>query len=74
MVYHINKRGLLDTFTAIDIKGVLPTKVTGTRRLPLLSRAIENLQWTFQPYEADLSTFSEKMEGKFMYYALRKEK
>lgn len=26
-----NKRGLLDAIAALDIKGVLPTKVTGTR-------------------------------------------
>ena len=29
--YHKQKQGLLETFKAVDIKGVLPAKVIGTR-------------------------------------------
>lgn len=52
-------RGLLDAIAALDIKGVLPTKVTGTRWLPHLSRGIHNLPRTYKAYDAHLSTASQ---------------
>lgn len=66
MKQHRHKRGLLDAIAALDIKGVLPTKVTGTRWLPHLSRGIHNLLRTYKAYDAHLSTASHgnpKAEG-----------
>ena len=53
-----NKKGLLETISALGIKGVLPDKVTGTRWLPHLSRGIKGLLRTFLAYEAHLSSIS----------------
>ncbi len=40
--YHKQKQGLLETFKALDINGLLPPKVTGTRWLPHVSRGINS--------------------------------
>ena len=61
-----NKKGLLDSIAILHIKGVMPTKVTGTRWLPHLYRGIKNLLRTFNAFEAHLSTISHqnpKAEG-----------
>jgi hypothetical protein len=55
-----NKRGLLNTFKALNISGILPPKVTGTRWLPHLSRGLSSLVRNFTAYEAHLSTLSHK--------------
>lgn len=54
---HNNKKGLLNTFSALEIKGILPPRVTGTRWLPHLSRGLVSLR-NFKAYEAHLSTLS----------------
>ncbi|XP_060083578.1 zinc finger protein 862-like [Ylistrum balloti] len=53
-----NKSGLIKSMDAVDIKGVLPTKVTGTRWLPHLSRGIKNLLRSYKAFEAHLATIS----------------
>lgn len=61
-----NKKGLLDAIKVLDIKGVLPPKVTGTRWLAHLSRGITCLLRTFRAYEAHLCSLSHtnpKAEG-----------
>ena len=61
-----NKKGLLNTFSALEIKGILPPRVTGTRWLPHLSRGLVSLLRNFKAYEAHLSTLSHgnpKAEG-----------
>ena len=61
-----NKRGLLNTFKALNVTGILPPKVTGTRWLPHLSRGLESLLRNFNAYDAHLSTLSHanpKAEG-----------
>ena len=63
---HKQKQGLLNSFKAVNISGILPPKATGTRWLPHLSRAIKSLIRNFPAYEAHLSTASHenaKAEG-----------
>ncbi|XP_056000656.1 zinc finger protein 862-like [Ostrea edulis] len=55
-----NKRGLLDAIRALNVKGVVPTKVTGTRWLAHLFRGMNNMMRTFQAYEAHLCSLSHK--------------
>ncbi|MES9883985.1 MAG: hypothetical protein ABW185_24325 [Sedimenticola sp.] len=55
--------GLLETIKAMEIKGLLPPKVTGTRWLPHLYRAINSLLRTYLAYEAHLSTLSRKAKA-----------
>ena len=59
-----NKSGLKRSIEIFG--GVLPSKVTGTRWLPHLSRGIKGLLRTFKAYESHLSTISHtnaKAEG-----------
>ncbi|KAL5007366.1 hypothetical protein ScPMuIL_003785 [Solemya velum] len=61
-----NKHGLLHTIETLNINGILPPKVTGTRWLGHLSRGIIALLRTFRAYEAHLCTLSHtnpKAEG-----------
>lgn len=61
-----NKKGLLESMKALDVDGVMPQKVTGTRWLPHLSRGIAGLLRSFVAYEAHLSSCSHekaKAEG-----------
>ena len=61
-----NKKGLLKMFEALEMKGVLPPKVTGTRWLPHLQRGIIALIRSFRGFEAHLCTISHtnpKAEG-----------
>ena len=45
-------------FEALEIKGILPPKVTGTRWLPHLQRGIIALIRSFRAFEAHISTIS----------------
>lgn len=66
MKYYKNKSGLQRTIKALNIKGCLPPKMTGTRWLPHLSRGIESLLKLYPAYEAHLSSLSHtnsKAEG-----------
>lgn len=59
-----NKKGLLKSIEIYG--GILPTKVTGTRWMPHLSRGIQGLFRTFKTYESHLATASHgnpKAEG-----------
>ncbi|VDI01683.1 Hypothetical predicted protein [Mytilus galloprovincialis] len=61
-----SKKGLLDTMKALNVDGILPAKVTGTRWLPHLTRAIICLIRNFPAYEAHLCSLSHtnpKAEG-----------
>ncbi|XP_033726657.1 zinc finger protein 862-like [Pecten maximus] len=53
-----NKSGLRNAISCLHIKGVMPTKVTGTRWMAHLSRGIDAFLRTFRAYEAHLSTQS----------------
>lgn len=60
------KKGLLDTIKVLEIDGILPAKVTGTRWLPHLTRAIDCLIRNYAAYEAHLCSLSHtnpKAEG-----------
>lgn len=66
MKQYKNKQGLLETIKALNIRGTLPPKVTGTRWLAHLDRGMTSLTRTFQAYEAHLSSLSHtnpKAEG-----------
>ena len=66
MKYYKNKSGLQSTIKALNIKGCLPPKMTGTRWLPHLSRGIDSLLKLYPAYEAHLSSASHtnpKAEG-----------
>ncbi|XP_052820539.1 zinc finger protein 862-like [Mya arenaria] len=61
-----NKHGLMESINALNIKGTLPPKVTGTRWMSHFDRGITSLTRTFQAYEAHLSSLSHtnpKAEG-----------
>ena len=61
-----NKAGLLKAIAALEIDGILPPKVTGTRWLPHLYRGLQALVRTYRAYEAHLSSLSHqnaKAEG-----------
>ena len=61
-----NKSGLKNAIKCLEIKGVMPTKVTGTRWMAHLSRGIDAFLRTFRAYEAHLATQSHekaKAEG-----------
>lgn len=60
MKYYKNKSGIQTAIKALNIKGILPPKMTGTRWLPNLSRGIESLLRLFPAYEAHLSSLSHK--------------
>ena len=54
--YHKQKQGLLAAFKAMNIKGILPPKVTGTRWLPHITRAISSLRRNYPAYVAHFNT------------------
>ena len=61
-----NKRGLLNTFKALSVKGGLPPKVTGTRWLPHLMNGMESLLRNYIAYDHHLGNTSHgnaKAEG-----------
>ena len=63
---HKNKKGLLNTMEAFEDKGLLPTKVTGTRWIGQLAKGLNVLIKTYKIFTAHLSTISHqnaKAEG-----------
>ncbi|XP_052787904.1 zinc finger protein 862-like [Mya arenaria] len=64
--YYKNKKGRKDTFEALQLKAMLPPKVTGTRWLPHLSRGLKALIKGYRAFECHLSDQSHnnpKAEG-----------
>lgn len=60
------KKGLLSAMKAMDVKGVLPPKVTGTRWVGHVSGGVESLCRTYVAYNAHLCSASHsnaKAEG-----------